>query len=663
MVKIEINAIDVLVKTNLSVLEACKVVGRFLPRFCYHETLSVSGNCRMCLVEIQGLAKPMTACALPVLANMKIWLHSPMVRKARENIIEALLIHHPLDCPICDQGGECDLQDQASRFGTDRTRSFFNKRSVVDKNFSFFILGIMTRCIHCTRCVRFTSELSCKGFLGTLNRGVATEIGNYHTFFNQETFLSGNIIDLCPVGALTSKSYNFKARPWELKSVESIDLTDGLGCNIYINFKETEIVRILPKINANLNGSFISDKARFFFDALSTYRVFSGYMAINNTLVKTAKIRVLEELEQFIFSVTFTVVVISAENAYELFLLLKHLSYKFAYSLQIKTISTLITNSNIKIDNSVSFLNNLNIANLVVLISLNLQLENSVLNSKLRQKFLLENISIFGVINSLNIDYPVTFLNFSSNSFINILSGKSQLLPGYTLLQFKPFFIFGESFYLRGFNSELIGGFIKKYIPTSRYITIRLLSNNFGLEKLAIKQIVTKDFSISNFILLVNLIDTFQIARCLMQKKSVYASICSFGSKLARISNFIIPVSTVFEQGSHTFFNLEGRPQQINSQLSFNSSVFSIVNVFKFCYKYSCCFLEMIICNIKKENNVLLFLSKTFNVLRVNDVLKISTYPFKNSITDFFLSSVFTQTSKILAAGSQHVRKININVV
>jgi len=265
MVKIEINAIEFLVKNNISVLEACKFVGFYLPRFCYHEILSVSGNCRMCLIEINGMPKPMTACALPVLANMKIWLNSPMVRKARENVLEALLLQHPLDCPICDQGGECDLQDQARTYGSDRSRNMFNKRGVEDKFFNTLILGIMTRCIHCTRCVRFNTEIAGNSFLGTLNRGGSTEIGSYHTSLNEETFLNGNLIDLCPVGALTSKFYSFKARPWELKSAEAFDLTDGLGCNIYINFKETEIVRILPKINATLNGSIISDKARFFF--------------------------------------------------------------------------------------------------------------------------------------------------------------------------------------------------------------------------------------------------------------------------------------------------------------------------------------------------------------------------------------------------------------
>jgi NADH dehydrogenase (ubiquinone) Fe-S protein 1 len=214
MIKIEINNIEFWVDSNISVLEACKYVGITVPRFCYHETLSVAGNCRMCLVEIGNSPKPVASCAFPVSNNIKILVDTPLVKKARENVIETLLLNHPLDCPICDQAGECDLQDQTKTFGGDFTRYVYNKRGVEDKNCGVLIKTIMTRCIHCTRCVRFGSEIAGVDILGTLNRGGSTEIGNYvSTDFNSE--ISGNVIDLCPVGALTSKPYAFKARPWE----------------------------------------------------------------------------------------------------------------------------------------------------------------------------------------------------------------------------------------------------------------------------------------------------------------------------------------------------------------------------------------------------------------------------------------------------------------
>jgi len=258
---------------NISVLEACKYVGITVPRFCYHETLSVAGNCRMCLVEVAGTPKPVSSCTFPIaMENMQIFTDTPLVKKARENVVEALLLNHPLDCPICDQGGECDLQDQTKSWGSDYSRFFFNKRGVEDKNCGPLIKTIMTRCIHCTRCVRFGTEIAGVDYMGTLNRGTSTEIGSYVSkIFNSE--ISGNVIDLCPVGALTSKPYAFKARPWELRSNETVDLTDSTGSSIYVNFKETEIMRVLPKNNHEINESIISDKARFSYDAIKNQRL------------------------------------------------------------------------------------------------------------------------------------------------------------------------------------------------------------------------------------------------------------------------------------------------------------------------------------------------------------------------------------------------------
>eukprot|EP00596_Hydrurales_sp_CCMP1899_P001021 CAMPEP_0119042706 /NCGR_PEP_ID=MMETSP1177-20130426/16096_1 /TAXON_ID=2985 /ORGANISM="Ochromonas sp, Strain CCMP1899" /LENGTH=291 /DNA_ID=CAMNT_0007009681 /DNA_START=74 /DNA_END=949 /DNA_ORIENTATION=- len=274
---IKVNNVNFWVKSGMSVLEACKYVGINIPRFCYHETLSVAGNCRMCLVEVGKSPKPVASCALPISNGMVVYTDTPLVKKARETIVESLLSNHPLDCPICDQAGECDLQDQTKIFGSSYNRMYYGKRKVEDKNCGSLIKTVMTRCIHCTRCVRFASEIAGVNYFGTLNRGDSTEIGDYASgIFDSE--VSGNVIDLCPVGALTSKPYAFKARPWEIRITESIDLTDSFGANIYIHTKETAIVRILPKINADLNGSIISDKARFFFDSLSHDRLTKIYL-------------------------------------------------------------------------------------------------------------------------------------------------------------------------------------------------------------------------------------------------------------------------------------------------------------------------------------------------------------------------------------------------
>jgi len=238
-----------------------------LPRFCYHESLSVAGNCRMCLVEVVGSIKPLIACATPLLEGMEVLTNSSLVKKARESVLEFLLINHPLDCPICDQAGECDLQDQTLLFGSDRGRFEEQKRGVSDKNFGYFIKTVMTRCIHCTRCVRFMEEIAQKPLIGMFGRGKQSEISIY-TNKGIEHNLSGNLIDVCPVGALTSKPYAFTARPWELINVESIDILDSLNSNIIISIKNNNIMRILPKINPEINGFWISNVIRFIYDSI-----------------------------------------------------------------------------------------------------------------------------------------------------------------------------------------------------------------------------------------------------------------------------------------------------------------------------------------------------------------------------------------------------------
>lgn len=283
---IKVNNVNFWVKSGMSVLEACKYVGINIPRFCYHETLSVAGNCRMCLVEVGKSPKPVASCALPISNGMVVYTDTPLVKKARETIVESLLSNHPLDCPICDQAGECDLQDQTKIFGSSYNRMYYGKRKVEDKECGSLIKTVMTRCIHCTRCVRFASEIAGVNYFGTLNRGESTEIGDYvSNIFDSE--ISGNVIDLCPVGALTSKPYAFKARPWEIRITESIDLTDSFGSNIYIHSKESQIVRILPKINADLNGSIITDKARFSFDSSTNERL-TRFMFNSSSYEKSA---------------------------------------------------------------------------------------------------------------------------------------------------------------------------------------------------------------------------------------------------------------------------------------------------------------------------------------------------------------------------------------
>lgn len=252
------------------------MIGIEIPRFCYHERLAVAGNCRMCLVEVEKSPKPVAACAMPVMKGWRIKTNSEMTRRAREGVMEFLLANHPLDCPICDQGGECDLQDQAMAFGSDRSRftdiNFGGKRAVEDKDVGPLIKTIMTRCIHCTRCIRFASEIAGVDDLGTTGRGNDMQVGTYvEKMFLTE--LSGNVIDLCPVGALTNKPYSFAARPWEIRKVDSIDVLDALGSNIIVSTRTGEVLRILPRENEDINEEWLSDKSRFACDGLKRQRL------------------------------------------------------------------------------------------------------------------------------------------------------------------------------------------------------------------------------------------------------------------------------------------------------------------------------------------------------------------------------------------------------
>ncbi len=285
MPKLTVDGIELEVPAGATVLQACELAGKEIPRFCYHERLSIAGNCRMCLVEVApGPPKPQASCALPAADGQMIRTDSAMVKKAREGVMEFLLINHPLDCPICDQGGECDLQDQAMAYGRGASRYDENKRAVTDKYMGPLIATTMTRCIHCTRCVRFSEEVAGVDEIGALYRGEAMQITTYLEKAARHE-MSANVIDLCPVGALTSKPYAFEARPWELKKTLSIDVSDSCGANIRLDSRGREVLRILPRNNDDVNEEWITDKARYQVDGLTRRRLDRPWLRKSGKLV------------------------------------------------------------------------------------------------------------------------------------------------------------------------------------------------------------------------------------------------------------------------------------------------------------------------------------------------------------------------------------------
>jgi len=662
MITIEINGTEFLVKSNLSVLEACKYVGIHIPRFCYHETLSVAGNCRMCLVEVANSPKPVASCALPILNNMKIFVDTPLVKKARENVLEILLLNHPLDCPICDQGGECDLQDQTKIFGNNYSRYFFNKTTIEDKYCGPLIKTIMTRCISCTRCVRFGSEIAGVEYLGTLNRGGSSEIGGYlSNFFNSE--ISGNVIDLCPVGALTAKPYAFRSRPWELRSLESIDLNDSLGSNIYINYKESEILRVIPKVNKELNGSIITDKARFSYDSEKVQRLSRIFSKESNRFVEINNWELILTKLENICSSKNIVFVINNELDFESCQMLKEISFKYK-NISIKNIDSNNSSGNYFVNWLPSKMTDLNQKSRVCLfVSSNIRLESAIINSKLRLKFLAEDFSIYGLGLKFNSNFDMHFINLNVLNFIELLKSKNVLLSRLLLSFSNPFIFLNENLILRGIPIINILTLIKKYIPTAKIFNVRKSCNSEGLSFLGISNVNNNVINTADYIFAINLEDTFATFKTLIHPKRTLFWFNTHSTLFSSHCNLFLPLSSNLEKDS-IFLNFEQRPQEafkvFTSKGNSRSFFDLLVCLFDVSLPNSSRYLNEVLKDSKLfDNNEKIFSNISLSNLNITNL--ISTYPFKSIVEDYYSSNKTTKKSLVMSQCSQEHRKSAIN--
>ncbi len=443
-----INGIKREVNLSQTIMQACESYGIKIPHFCFHDKLSVAGNCRMCLVEeVKKSPKPLQAsCAITVVSDMSIYTNSALVKKAREGVLEFLLANHPLDCPICDQGGECDLQDQALVFGSDRGRFYEQKRAVEDKNFGPLIKTVMTRCIHCTRCVRYMREIAGLKHFGITGRGSQMEIGFYiSNSLNSE--ISGNVIDVCPVGALTSKPYAFKARPWELSSYNSIDLSDAFGSNVRIDVLGNKIVRVLPRINKKINDCWISDKVRFSYDAYKIQRLlFPMLKNVSGLFERVSWEAAYNNLIQFIQrkkpSLSFYDLAIdsSLESQYSAMGFFRSLGMKMIVPAAVNTPlnSRLMFNSgHLSIDR---FLR----ADLILLVNVNPAYDAAVFNIYLRQ-LAERSIPVFTVgFNPTNLNFNFTTLGNDLSILNKIISG-NHYICNYLMKANNPYIFFSSS--------------------------------------------------------------------------------------------------------------------------------------------------------------------------------------------------------------------------
>lgn len=566
-VNIDNNQIEV--KPNTSILQACEIANIVVPRFCYHERLSIAGNCRMCLVEVEKMPKLQASCAVPVSPNMSIKTNSPAVKKAREGVLEFLLINHPLDCPICDQGGECDLQDQSLIYGGDRSRFKEFKRAVEDKNCGPLIKTIMTRCIHCTRCVRFANEIVGIPEFGTSGRGNSIEISTYiNKLFMSE--LSGNVIDLCPVGALTSKPYAFLSRPWELKSTESIDLFDSIHSNTRIDTRGYEIMRILPRLNESINEEWISDKARFAFDGLAAQR-------LTNPLIKDKSGNFNEVSWSEALNVLFDKIK-SSKKANKIgfslgsFCDLETLTTVkiLSSSLNAAVISQTSQNSidadfqsNFKLN---TFISNIYKTDICLLIGVNPKIDGVLLNYHLRKRYLQGNFTVAYIGSQLNLTFPAIHLGNSLEKVLSVLEGKNPFCKRLRKSKAPSIFI-GKSFLsnLKLFNQNLISKLLISNLnliaPSWNGLNIfNSMSSDFCIHDLGLNN--NKNFVQNSFDLLYILEDSKPVPKSISSKFTVYQG--HHGCANAQNSDMILPTSSFVEKTSR-FANCEGRYQYSQS--------------------------------------------------------------------------------------------------
>lgn len=429
MPKLTINGKEIEVESGLTLIQACEIAGVEVPRFCYHDRLQVAGNCRMCLVEVEKSPKPVASCAMPITEGMVVHTDSPMVKRARENVLEFLLINHPLDCPICDEGGECDLQDQAYKYGKGTNRFSENKRAVKDKYMGPLIQTKMNRCIHCTRCVRFITDVAGVPELGAFGRGEHMEVS---TFIEKalSSELSGNIIDLCPVGALTAKPHAFKARSWELRKTESIDVHDAIGSNIRVDSKGNAVIRILPLLNESINEEWISDKARFACDGLMNQRLDVPMVRVDGklqavswemaykTIAANAKKLQPEQIAALAGEMA------DAESMMVLKDVMQAIGTPHFDSRPAGVYFDTTHRSNYLFNTTIEGIDN---SDLCILIATNPRTEATVLNARIRKRWLAGGYKIYSLGQDNDLTYPTNHLGDSLVVLEEILSGEHPI--------------------------------------------------------------------------------------------------------------------------------------------------------------------------------------------------------------------------------------------
>ena len=574
MIKLKVNDKEIEVEEGLTVLQACEQAGFEIPRFCYHEKLSIAGNCRMCLVEMEKSPKPIASCAMPAAEGMNIKTNTPTVEKSRKGVMEFLLANHPLDCPVCDQGGECDLQDQSMFYGIDKSRFKENKRHVPEKYMGPLIKTQMTRCIHCTRCIRFATEVAGVPELGAIGRGEDMQITTYLEKA-MESELSANVIDLCPVGALTSKPYVFEARPWELKKTETVDVMDAVGSNIRVDTYGWEVKRVLPKVNDDINEEWISDKTRYACDGLKNQRLDNPFIKKNDEFQKASWEDVYKLIKQKINETTpekisgFTGDLTNMETQFAA----KEFFEKILNSNYLESRSENFFVDTSKRENYIfnSSINSIEESDFILLIGTNPRYEATILNSRIRKSYLNNRTEIYTFGDQGDLTYPYNVINESNKALDNFLSSKGDLYKKFKNSS-KPMIILGSSFFLgksAKYFQEKLNSFQKNYIndefkdwkiinviskdaSTVGGFDLDIVNTSDGYNK-TLEKLNNNEFE---------LIFLFGQDNLNFSKKNEFVVyIGSHGDKGAETADIVLPSPAYTEQNGY-YTNLEGKMQK-----------------------------------------------------------------------------------------------------
>jgi len=570
MLKLKVNDIEVEVEDGLTVLQACEKAGVEIPRFCYHEKLSIAGNCRMCLVEMEKSPKPVASCAMPAAEGMNIKTNTAFVEKARKGVMEFLLANHPLDCPVCDQGGECDLQDQSMFYGVDKSRFKENKRSVPEKNMGPLIKTQMTRCIHCTRCVRFATEVAGVPELGAIGRGEDMQITTYLEQ-SMQSELSANVVDLCPVGALTSKPYVFEARPWELKKTETIDVMDAIGSNIRVDTYDWEVKRILPIINEDINEEWISDKTRYACDGLLNQRLDTPFIKYNGKFEKASWEEVYKIIKSKLDNTSkdkvcgFVGDLTNMETGY----IFKEF---FDRTLDIQNYESRSDNrftDTSKRENYLfnSTINGIEEADFIFLIGTNPRFEATILNARIRKSYLNNNTKIVSLNDLGDLTYPYESLDGQTQTLKDIFDGNHNISKQIIGAK-KPMIVLGESL-LNINSSKYFFNKIKEFLIKNKRVSeewnpLNVLScdaatvGNYDLGLVNEDNNLLKDLQNHKFDI-VYLLGQDNLNFDKKDEFIIYQG--SHGDKGAEIADIILPGSAYTEQDGY-FTNLEGKIQK-----------------------------------------------------------------------------------------------------